>query len=509
MSKKKILIIVLFQNLGERKTWYAKSPAPPLPGLLVAALTPPIVDVEVLHEMVRPVDYATDADCVALSFMDYCAPHAFQVARRFRALGKTVIAGGKFPTSNPDDVQPHVHCVVVGEAERVWGEVVADYAAGRLKDRYEAPETPPLEGIPPPRYDLAEECFRVPVVTEATRGCRYHCSFCQLTATKNVFRTRPVADVIADLKATDRLPRQKRRTAMLYDNNLGGDLDHAKDLLREMAKLDLLAWGAQFSFDCIHDTEFVELLRRSNCRMAFIGMESLNDESLAHVHKTHNHVREYRELFERLRRAGILVFAGLIFGLEADTAEYFRTLPRLLDEIGPEVLLMSISIPIPGTPWHAQLDGEGRIVDRNLAHYEGDHLLFRPGRVSPEHLLAAFRQNNRHFFTWRNIFRRWVRFIKCQPRWRLLPRSIVRTLLTSAIYFQLSVFQKHHAQRRVFNQVSPAPAGEGGGSPPRAAPRPAGAGRGASPPHVPGDEPVQPAVRQQARQPPVSQPAQR
>jgi len=47
----------------------------------------------VLHEMVRPVDYNTEADCIALSFMDYCAPHAFEVARRFRALGKTVIAG--------------------------------------------------------------------------------------------------------------------------------------------------------------------------------------------------------------------------------------------------------------------------------------------------------------------------------------------------------------------------------------------------------------------------------
>ncbi len=84
MRRPKLLIIVLFQNLREEKPYYAPTPAPPLPGLLLAGMTPPIVAVEVLHEMARPIDYTTDADFVALSFMDYLAPHAFEVAARFR-----------------------------------------------------------------------------------------------------------------------------------------------------------------------------------------------------------------------------------------------------------------------------------------------------------------------------------------------------------------------------------------------------------------------------------------
>lgn len=446
---KRIQIIVLFQNLGEDRPWYAKSPAPPLPGLLLAALTPPIVEVDVLHEMVRPVDYRTAADCIALSFMDYCAPHAFEVARRFRRLGKTVIAGGKFATSNPDDAQQHFDCVVIGEAEQVWPQVVEDYVAGRLQDRYAAPETPSLENIPPPRYDLAERTFSVPVVTEATRGCPFHCSYCQLTATPNRFRMRPVADVIGDLTATQDLPRRKRRLAMLYDNNLGGDIEYAKELLRRIAGLDLLGWGAQFSVNCLHDEQFVSLLARSRCRMAFIGMESLNDESLAHMHKRHNRVAEYRELFARLRRQGILVFAGLMFGLEADTAEYYRSLSRKLREVGPDVLLMSLAIPIPGTPWHAQLAREGRIVDHDLAHYEGDHLVFRPRLITPRELLDAYREHNREFFSWGAIVSRWTRFVRAQPGFGLLPRSFVRTLFGTVLHFKLSLFQKHHAQRRV------------------------------------------------------------
>ena len=81
MVKPKLEIIVLFQNLGDKQTYFARSPAPPLSGALVAALTPPIVEVRLLHEMVRPIDYDTDADFIALSFMDFCAPHAYEVAK--------------------------------------------------------------------------------------------------------------------------------------------------------------------------------------------------------------------------------------------------------------------------------------------------------------------------------------------------------------------------------------------------------------------------------------------
>ncbi|MEJ2617170.1 MAG: hypothetical protein P8Z35_19625, partial [Ignavibacteriaceae bacterium] len=84
MKKPKLLIIVLFQNLKDENPYYARTPAPPLPGILLAGMTPPVVDVEVLHEMVRPINYKTDADFIAISFMDYLSPHAYEVAARFR-----------------------------------------------------------------------------------------------------------------------------------------------------------------------------------------------------------------------------------------------------------------------------------------------------------------------------------------------------------------------------------------------------------------------------------------
>jgi radical SAM superfamily enzyme YgiQ (UPF0313 family) len=451
-EKPKLLIIILFQNLGENNPYYAKTPSPPLPGLLIAGLTPPIVDVEVLHEMVRPINYETDADFIAISFMDYLSPHAFEVADRFRVLGKTVVGGGKFASTFPDEVQEHFDSILVGEAQNVWPQMVYDMVEGRLKSRYYADPMPCLKNIPPPRYDLAEKAFTAPIVVEATRGCPHPCTYCQLNIKRLPFRMRPVEDVIRDLKNTKGLPWFKQKMAMILDNNLGGDLKYAKNLLREVAKLKFWGIGAQFSVECLRDNEFVELLAKAKCRMAFIGMESLNTASLSSVDKKQNRVNEYKEAFDKLHRKGILTFTGLMFALEEDTMGYYETLPQKLDEVGNAVILPSISIPLYGTPWYYQVLAEGRITDFDISHYEGDHVVFRHKYLTEEQIYDCYKKVNRYFFSWRNILRRWLKIILKQRLERNVLQFLLKLFMVTFIYFKLSIFQKHHAEKRIYNR---------------------------------------------------------
>ena len=452
MKKSKLLIIVLFQNLLDEKPYYARNPAPPLPGILLAGLTPPIVEVEVLHEMVRPIDYHTDAQFIALSFMDYIAPHAYQVAERFRAMGKIVVAGGKFASTFPNEVQPHFDSILVGEAQTVWPQMVYDMVEGKLKKRYVAGLTPSLENIPPPRYDLVEKKYFSPIVTEATRGCPHPCTYCQLNIVRTPHTKRPIKDVIRDLTNTKGLPWYKKKMAMLLDNNLGGDIKYAKDLLNEIAKLKFWGIGAQYSIECLRDDEFVETLAKANCRMSFLGMESLNEESLRGVQKKQNKVEEYKEYFDKLSRKGILTFTGLMFALDEDTKEYYETLPEKLDEVGCSVILPSISIPIYGTPLYDKIKSEGRLIDEDISHYEGDHVLFKHNNLTEEEIYEAYIQVNKIFFSWKNILRRWIKFIKKQSVQESLPQFILKVLISTVIYFKLSIFQKHHAKERVFNK---------------------------------------------------------
>ena len=453
MKKPKLLIIVLFQNLIDAKPYYARNPAPPLPGILLAGMTPPVVEVEVLHEMVRPINYRTDAQYIALSFMDYCAPHAFEVAAKFRAMGKTVVGGGKFTSTFPDEVEPHFDSILVGEAQGVWPQMVHDMVSGKLRKRYDADPMPSMEHIPAPRYDLVESCYTAPIVTEASRGCPHLCTYCQLNIRRLPYRTRLVADVIRDLTNTKGVPWFKRKMAMILDNNLGGDVKYAKELLLEVAKLNFWAIGAQFSIECLRDDDFVEALAAAHCRMAFIGMESLNTASLAGVQKKQNKVEEYKAAFEKLHRRGILTFTGFMFALEEDTLEYYETLPEKLDDAGNCVILPSISIPIYGTPWYQQVEAEGRVIDRDISHYEGDHVIFTHPHLSEKEIYAAYKGVNKAFYAWPNIVKRWWRFIKLQSVQESIPQFFLKAFLTSFIYLKLSIFQRHHAQHRVFPEI--------------------------------------------------------
>ncbi|MCW8812062.1 MAG: DUF4070 domain-containing protein [Chlorobium sp.] len=248
------------------------------------------------------------------------------------------------------------------------------------------------------------------------------------------------------------LNRFKKKMAMLLDNNLGGDLKYAKDLLREIAKLKFWGIGAQYSIECLRDDDFVEALADANCRMSFLGMESLNEESLRGVQKKQNQVGEYKEYFDKLNRKGILTFTGLMFALDEDTKEYYETLPEKLEEVGCNVILPSISIPIYGTPLYDKIKSEGRLIDEDISHYEGDHVLFRHNNLSEEEIYKAYKRVNKIFYSWKNIFRRWIRFVKKQSVQESIPQFVLKVLISTVIYFKLSIFQKHHAQERVFHK---------------------------------------------------------
>jgi radical SAM superfamily enzyme YgiQ (UPF0313 family) len=137
-------------------------------------------------------------------------------------------------------------------------------------------------------------------------------------------------------------------------------------------------------------------------------------------------------------------------GLDEDTPEYFKSIPEKLDDIDPSSVLLSISIPIPGTPFHKTVEEEGRLTDRDLSHYEGDHLVFRPKRATPEQVLAAFRNINRRFYSWKSILLRWLRLVRKQPLKGNTLGGLFHAALISVIFFKLSIFQRDHALKRVY-----------------------------------------------------------
>jgi radical SAM superfamily enzyme YgiQ (UPF0313 family) len=225
-------------------------------------------------------------------------------------------------------------------------------------------------------------------------------------------RTRPVAAVAAEYASFD------GKVVILWDDNLAGDLDYAKRLCRALAP-HRKWWSSQVSIQAADDEEFLELAARSGCKQLFIGLESVCQTSLNGVAKQFNHVDRFAGAIERIHAHGLAVQAGIVFGFDEDAAAVFDQTIDFLEEPGVENATFNLLTPFPGTPLYERLDREGRILTRDWSRYNGRaDVVYQPRRMTPETLLAGFRQANQRFYSSRSIFRR-LRRSAVQWAWAL------------------------------------------------------------------------------------------
>jgi radical SAM superfamily enzyme YgiQ (UPF0313 family) len=381
---------------------------PPITGIHLAALTPPGFRVRVIHQQVESIDFDSDSDLVALSFFTGFATEAYRLANEFRKRGKIVVAGGPHVTFNADEALEHFDSLVIGEAELVWGQLLKDASAGRLRSRYIG-SAAPHAGLPTPRYDLLPNRFFVPRVVQATRGCPFTCSFCSVPHYNPGFRTRPVEDVIRDIRYDRFRHWWQRKVVWFWDDNLTAKRSYVRELLGAMIPLKRW-WLTQASMDIGEDDSLLDLMQQSGCIGIFFGIESFGAESLRDAHKPQNKVGAYKARIRKLHDRGICVMAGFIAGFDGDTRESIAAMAEQLYEAGVDVPFLSILTPYPGTPSYTRMAGQGRILhDRGWEFYNGYNVAFQPRHMSPEQLLEAHRALWREAFSLKYSFLRIAR----------------------------------------------------------------------------------------------------
>ena len=371
-----------------------------LSSLYVAAAMPSYVDTRIIDEEIEPIDFEVDADVVGISFMTYNAPRAYELADRFRHdLGKPVIFGGYHPTFMPQEAAIHADAVCIGDAEGVAARMIEDLMAGRLQNFYQS-ELRDLAGLPRPDRTLIRksEYARLDFI-EATRGCTHRCSFCSVTAFHhNRFRTRPVAEVIDELESLG-------RDVLFMDDGIICDRAYARELFTAMIPLGK-RWFSQCGIGIADDEELLGLASRGGCRGMFVGFESLNEAGIRSWNKRPNVGKDYLDVVRRLHASGIGVCAAFVFGGDRDTPDVFERTLDFLIEANVETIQATRLTPFPGTPLFAEMDRDGRILDKDWSHYDFNHVVFEPLQMSRETLDAGVSWLLREFHTRRRIARR-------------------------------------------------------------------------------------------------------
>ncbi|MGH9346497.1 MAG: B12-binding domain-containing radical SAM protein [Vicinamibacterales bacterium] len=411
-----------------------------IPGLtlqMLAAVTPPDVDLTLVGETTGTIPFDEPWDLVGLTGMGSGLVRAWQIAGEFRKRGRKVVIGGIAASLAPPALTlAHADSVVIGEAEEIWPRVVRDAQAGRLQPIYRMASQPDVAHLPDPRYDLMTgPGFGRWSPVQATRGCPFTCTFCSVTAFfRQGYRKRPVASVLRDVRAAKRIRRS--RYVAFIDDNIGVDWDYCRELWEALIP-ERIIWMSQCSLHIADRPDMLALARRSGCRMLSFGIETTNAASLAAVDKAWNRPERYAAAVRTIREHGIDISTEMMVGLDEDDESTFDGTHAFIMDNRISVPRVHILTPIPGTPFYDQVRAEGRILSEDFTQYSGGRIVFKPRKMDPDRLQMKFWQMYDRLYSWKAIAHR-------------VGRNHARLeAYMSAFVFGVNLHYRAHIQRRI------------------------------------------------------------
>ena len=366
----------------------------------LAAITPKEHDVKIVNENYEDIDFNTDADLIGITCYTMTAPRVYEIADEFRKRGKTVILGGYHPTAMPDEAKQHADSVIMGMAEVNWPRAIKDFENGELKPIYERDHNFDISKVPPLRRDLIKSNPILGAI-QTTRGCSNRCEFCAISSfCGNVVKQRPIKDVVEEIR------NMPNKLFIFHDPHLTIHREYAMDLFSEIIRQKIhKSWVANGTANILGkvDAKFLELAQKAGCVEWFVGFESVSQEALNNIKKTHNRVEDFKNMIKRVHNYGMTIQGGIIFGFDEDTPEIFDITLETINDWDLDVLEVNILTPYPGTPLFERLDREGRILTRDWSRYNQIDVVFQPKNMTVEELKDGARKVAKEFYSLLNM----------------------------------------------------------------------------------------------------------
>jgi len=413
MSRRKLLLINPVNPLRTGLTVNLSSRFPPLGLGILAALTPDSWEVALIDENFELFKYQ-EADLVGLTAFTTAAPRAYEIAGIYRQLDIPTVMGGIHASILPEEALRYVDTVVIGEAESVWPQVIADFTAGRMQQIYQG-KWLNLAGMVQPRRDLFHPEYVFGTI-QTSRGCPMDCEFCSVSAFNGRrYRQRPVDEVLDEFET---IPQ--KRVFFIDDNIIGYGKEAEKraialfeGIIERKIKKD---WWCQASINFADNEEVLEYAARSGCRMVFLGVEAEDADALEEIGKKLNlkkGVDGYKEVFQCINRHGVAVLGAFIYGMDSDTPEKLRRRTDYILRSGVDAVQMSYLTPLPGTRLFNKLREEGRLLYTNFPadweRYDLSEVVHRPTLMTPKEFSAITLESARRIYSRWSIRRKFAK----------------------------------------------------------------------------------------------------
>ncbi|MBN1337381.1 MAG: B12-binding domain-containing radical SAM protein [Deltaproteobacteria bacterium] len=464
--------LLVFPRFGSSSFWNyeetckvvgARYTAAPLGLTTVAALLPAAWELRLVDRNVRPLE-ADDlawADLVLTGGMMPQQRDTLEVIRRAHEAGKPVIVGGPDVTTSPE-IYREAEFRVLGEAEEILGDLLADLERGVRKGTYKAPRFPDLACSPVPRFDLLDLDRYMHVGVQFSRGCPYDCEFCNVVDLNGRRpRTKAVSQMLAELDALHALGW--RGHVDFVDDNLIGNRRATKALLEALATWlrahrHPFEFSTEVSLNVADDAELLALLQSANFFAVFVGIETPDPAVLVDTHKLQNTHRDIADTITRIHRAGIFVNAGFIIGFDAETANVAGSMVDCIEATAIPVCMVGLLYALPGTRLALRLEAEGRLWPDAHVVLDDDADQCTSGlnyvtRRPRADVYADYQEVMARIYTPEAYFgrvRRAVRLLDCSRHRLRVPLSHVARDLRSFARIALRLSRSGRATRRAF-----------------------------------------------------------
>ncbi len=356
-------------------------------------------------------------DIVFLGSLIPSAGGAAQLNRFHEAMGRIkdarpqtlTVAGGLMYTAIPREIMgknPQIDYVIVSDCEYTLWELLEelrnptpqlDQVEGLVRRKGGEIVVNPrrkliadLNELPLPAYDLFpmdKYCgFSViPDYNEAltSRGCEGACHFCyewwlvdQRTPRDFSFhRTRSGKKVAEEMELLNK--QYGVKVLHFQDDDFNSDRQKMVELVEEIErrKLDLHWFCLGRPQNFIRDADLVPRLRKVGMYQVLIGIDGGTDEEIEEAHKgpRKTTVRDLKDIICHLRENDISTVGTYLNGFWEDDEAKIRQRFHAVDEIDPDIVMIQILNPIPGSPIWRRAIKENLIEVDNLSLYDLEH----------------------------------------------------------------------------------------------------------------------------------------
>ncbi|MEE9143253.1 MAG: radical SAM protein [Candidatus Binatia bacterium] len=260
-----------------------------------------------------------------------------------------------------------------------------------------------LDELPMPAYDLfpMDRYYGysvIPNYNEAvtSRGCEGACHFCyewwlvdpRSPRDFSSHRTRSGKKVAEEMELLHRQHGVKALTFM--DDDFNSDRKKMVELVEELEKkkLDMSWFCLSRAQNLIRDADLIPRLRKVGLYQVLIGIDGGTDEEIAEARKGPMKVgvKELKDLIQFLRKNDISTIGTYLNGFWDDDEAKIRQRARAVDEIDPDIIMLQLLNPIPGSPIYKKAVKDNIIESKDMALYDLEHCVMPTKHLSRREL---------------------------------------------------------------------------------------------------------------------------